>query len=300
MVVIVNMLGALVLSGVCVVVAYLSSGWIGLQMTLWGCAVLVLFGVVFGIGHSALEGIFIAGLYTAAGYFILKTIPQILPIYGGFFAGISICGIVTGVRAELEEAPRREAEQRAMEERRARDEAAERKREADWQAYRKHVATLPIASPKADIRECLEDFRTYLNQAWSQLPSDLFEPKDYGYELIHTWLQRQFERIVEKPLGCRIASFYGEYDMDYDDELPSKETFKQQEPQYQPMDIWVNGKYDFDCLVSVRDGWHYTEPPFDHVLVTEDMGSNASMRDRYIPFDQARFELRPTSWISEP
>ena len=299
MVVLLKMLSALVLSGACVTVAYLSSGWVGLQITLWGSAVLVPFGVVYGIGHTVIEGIVVAGLYTVVGYFILKMMPQILPIYCGVLVSTSIYGIITGVRTEIEEAPQREAERLATEEQRARDETARHNREAEWQAYRKHIATLPVASPKADIKECLEDFRTYLNQAWPQLPPDLFEPIDYGYELIHTWLQRQFERYVVKPLGCPYASFYGEYDSDYDDELPSMEPVNQQKPQYQPMEIWVNENYDFDCLVSVRDGWHYTEPPFDHVMVQEDMGPDASSRDRYIPFDQARFELRPAWWISE-
>jgi hypothetical protein len=288
---------ALALAGLGAALAYLTSGWVGYEVTLWGCAVFVFFGIVVGIRHSALEGIVGTGVFAAAGYMILKTIPQFLPIFVGALAGMSLLGIVIGVLAESEEAPRREAEQRALEEQRARDEAARRKQEADWQKYRKHVATLPIATPKADIRECLEAFRTYLNRVWSRLPPDLFEPNDQDYELIHTWLQRQFDRIVEKPLGCRIQYSYGEYDGEYDDDLPEKEIPEPEKPQYQPMQIWVNGEYEFDSLVGVHDGWHYTEPPFDYVLVFEEVGPNASTRERYIPFDQARFELRPGRWI---
>jgi hypothetical protein len=288
-----SILIALVLAALGVSLAYLTSGWVGYEVTLWGCAVLVLFGVVLGIGHSALEGIFFAGVYTAVGYFILKTVPQILPIFGGVFAGMSIYAIVIGVRSELEEAPRREAERRAREEQRARDEAAARKQEADWEEHRKRVAALPVATPQADIRACLEAFRTHLVRVWPRLPPDLFEPRDYGYELIHTWLQRQFERIVERPLGCRIATPYGEYDMDYDDELPAEETPRREALRYRPMEIRVDGQYEFDCLVSVRDGWHYTQPPFDYVLVHETVDPDIPDRKRYIPFDQARFELRP-------
>ena len=276
-----------------VALAYLITEWVEVEVILWSCAVFVFFGIVIGIRHTVIEGIVFTGVYTAVGYMILKTIPQYLPIYGGAFAGMSLFGIVIGVLDELEEAPRREAAQRELEAQRARDEAAIRKQEADWQKYRKHVATLPVATPKADIRQCLEAFRTYLNRVWPRLPTKLFKPNDQGYELIHTWLQRQFDRIVEKPLGCRIQYTYGEYDCEYDDDLPENETPKPETPQYQPMQIWVNEVYEFDCLVGVQDGWHYTEPPFDYVLVYDEVGPNASMRERYIPFDQARFELRP-------
>ena len=79
--VIVNVLSALVLSGLGVAVAYLTSGWVGYEVTLWGCAVFVLFGIVFAVRHSALEGILVAGVYTGVGYVILKAIPQILPFF---------------------------------------------------------------------------------------------------------------------------------------------------------------------------------------------------------------------------
>jgi hypothetical protein len=299
MAVIVSILGVMTLSGLGVAVAYLTSGRVGYEVTLWGSAAFVFFGMAFGLRHSVMEGIVGVGVYTAVGYLILKTIPEILPIFGGACAGLSLFILVIGVIGESEEAPQRDAEQRVLEEQRTRDEALLSNQEADWLEYRKHVATLPVATPKAGIGECLEVFRTYLNRVWSQLPPELFEPKDYGYELIHTWLQRQFERIVEKPLGCGIDRFYGEYDMEYDDDLPEKERPKRETPKCQPMEIWVNEKYEFDCLVSIRDGWHYTQPPFDYVLVYEDVGPDIPGKERYIPFDQARFELRPASWISK-
>jgi hypothetical protein len=57
------------------------------------------------------------------------------------------------------------------------------------------------------------------------------------------------------------------------------------------------GASHFDCLVSVHDGWHYTEPPFDYVLINEAVDPETPMKKRYILFNQARFELRPASWI---
>jgi hypothetical protein len=57
MVVVVNIRIALVLSGLGVAMACISSGWIGYEVALWGCAVFVLIGIVFGFRHSALEGI---------------------------------------------------------------------------------------------------------------------------------------------------------------------------------------------------------------------------------------------------
>ena len=70
--------------------------------------------------------------------------------------------------------------------------------------------------------------------------------------------------------------------------------------QYRPMEILVNGKYELHSLVSVDDDGHYTEPPFDHVLIYEPGDPERTPRRRYIPFDQARFELRPVSWITKP
>jgi hypothetical protein len=288
-------LAALVFAGLGVAGAYFTSGWFGYKVTLWGSAVFIFFGAIVGIKQSVLEGLIVTGVYTGAGYFILRTIPEFFPIFAGVLAGGSLFGIVMGVRAELEEAPRREAEHREREEERARDEAARRKEEAKWEEHRQKAASLPVPTPKADIRERFEAFRTYLNRVWSGLPPQLFDPNDQGYELINTWLQRQFIRIVEVPLGCRISDSYGEYDQEYDDDLPA-EGPEPEMPPGRPMEIWVNGKYPLDSLVSVRDGWHYTEPPFDYVMVYAEVGSD----NKYIPLDQARFELRSASWISEP
>ena len=280
---------ALVLAGLGVALAWMISGWVGYAVPMWGCAVLVFFGIVLGIRHSALEGIILTGVYLGIGYMILKTMPQVLPIFSGALAGFSTCGIIIGVLAEQEEAPQREAEQRAWEEEHAREEAEWRKRQEDLEERERKLASLPLPIPKAEIRECLEAFRTYLNRVWPRLPPDLFTPNNAGYKLIHNWLQWQFLRIVEKPLGCHLIYTYGDYDMDYDDDLPQKEAPDPEIFQSRPMEIRVNEKYDFHCLVSVRDGWHYTEPPFDHVRVSDDSPTG----ERYIPFDQARFELHP-------
>lgn len=61
------------------------------------------------------------------------------------------------------------------------------------------------------------------------------------------------------------------------------------------MQVWVNDKLAFNSLVNVRDGWHYYEPPFDHVLVTDYTNPDTSPIERYTPFSQARFELRPAN-----
>ena len=283
-------LGTLLFVGLGIAMVYLTSGWIGYKVILWGSVVFVFFGVIVGIKQSALEGIVVTGVYTGAGYFILRTIPELFPIFTGALVGGSLLGIVMGVRADLEEAPRREAEQRALEEELARDEAARRNEEAKWQEQRRKLASLPIPSSKADIQECFKVFQTYLNSVWSRLPPQLFEPNDQDYELINTWLQRQFIRIVEVPLGCRISHTYGEYDPEYDDDLPA-DAPEPETPQTRPMEIWVNGKYLLDSLVTVRDGWHYAEPPFDYVMVYDEGPDN-----KYIPLDQARFELRSASW----
>ena len=280
---------ALVLAGLGIALASQTSGWFGYAVTLWGSAVFVFFGIVFGIRHSALEGIVFTGVYVGVCFIILKTIPQILPIFSGALAGMSLCGIIISALAWQEEAPQREADQRALEEGLAREREEIRKREADLQEYRRKVASLPVPTPKADIRECLEAFRTYLSREWSRLPPGLFAPNDEGYELIHTWLQWQFDKIVQKSLGCHLTYTYGDYDMDYDDDLPQEDAPDPEIFQSRPMQIWVNEEYPFLCLVSVRDGWHYTEPPFDHVLALDD----APREDRYIPLDEARFELRP-------
>jgi hypothetical protein len=289
-------LGTLLFAGLGIAMVYLTSGWIGYKVILWGSAVFVFFGVIIGIGQSAVEGILVTGVFTGTGYFILRTVPGFFPIYSGVLTGGSLFGIIMGIRAGLEEAPRREAEQREIEEERARDEMARRSEEAKWQEYRRKVASLPIPTPKADIKERFKAYLKHLNQVWSQLPQQLFEPNDEDYELINTWLQREFIRIVEVPLGCRISHTYGDYDPDYDDDLPVDGPWPEI-PHTRPMEIWVDGNYQFDSLVTVRDDWRYAEPPFDYVLVYDEEDPDTGMWEKYIPLDQAHFELRSASWI---
>ena len=207
--------------------------------------------------------------------------------------------VISGLWAEFEEAPLREQRYRAAEEQRLCDKEERRRREKERQAYDAYIASLPVAVPKADVKECIEKFRSYLNSVWTDLPSNLFEPnEEEGYKLIHTWLQRQFDKWVEEPLGCQISHSYGDWDAEYQDDLPwDGEPIVRQKPVTRPMEIRVNGEYNFRNLVSMRDGWHYVEPPFDHVLVNDYNIPGQSPRERYVPLIQADFELRP---ISEP
>jgi hypothetical protein len=147
------------------------------------------------------------------------------------------------------------------------------------------------------VGERLNAFRTYLNRVWHRLPPQLFEPNDANYKLVHTWLQRQFIKIVVKPLGCQIELFYGDYDCEFDEELPGGETWAPETPEYQPMEIWVNKIYTFDMLVGAHDGWYDNKPPFDYMRVFEETDSEEGTSPSYLPFDQARFELRPASWM---
>jgi hypothetical protein len=137
-------------------------------------------------------------------------------------------------------------------------------------------------------------FRSYLNKVWHRLPPQLFELNDANYELIHTWLQRQFIKIVVKPLGCEIEMQYGEYDCEFDEDLPGGETWTPRTAEYQPMEIWVNEIYSFDSLVDAQADY---KPPFDYIRVFNETDSEEGSTEEYLPFDQARFELRPASWI---
>ncbi len=96
----------------------------------------------------------------------------------------------------------------------------------------------------------------------------------------------------------QISHSYGDWDADYAEELPwDEEPIVRKKPESKPMEIWVNGKYGFCNLISLRDGWHYVEPPFDHVLVDDYDEAGQSPRERYIPLSQAHFELRPISTL---
>jgi hypothetical protein len=294
-------LGAIISAAFGIVITYLAVGWVGKDIALWGCAVLIFFGVVIGVRHTVIEGIILTAVFAGGGYFVLKKIPVLLPIFPGAFAGFSIFMIVMGLIAEAREAPQREAQERAWKEQEEQNEAKwKAKREADkaeWEIYRRKVAELPIPTPKADIGERLHAFRTYLNKVWHRLPPQLFETNDENYELIYTWLQRQFVKIVGKPLGCRLEMQYGNYDDDFDEDLPGAESVEPTAPEYQPMEIWVNETYMFDMLVGAHDGWYDNKPPFNYISVYEEPGPGGSSERIYIPFDQARIELRPASWI---
>ena len=47
-----NILGALVLTGLGIAMAHLTSGWIGGQWTIWGCTILVFIGIAGGCGSK--------------------------------------------------------------------------------------------------------------------------------------------------------------------------------------------------------------------------------------------------------
>ena len=53
----------------------------------------------------------------------------------------------------------------------------------------------------------------------------------------------------------------------------------------------------FDMLVGAHDGWSEYKPPFDYMRVFKETGSEEGITAEYLPFDQARFELRPASWV---
>lgn len=264
---------------------------------MWGCIVLIFFGIVIGIGHTVIEGIVVAAILGAGAYFFVNKIPAFVLYIPGTLAGFSIFMIVVGVIAASKEAPHREAlerTQKSQHEKEAEWRAEREAREAEWQMRCKKVTTLPVPTPKADVGERLNAFRTYLNRVWHRLPPQLFELNDANYELVYTWLQRQFIKIVVKPLGCQIDMQYGEYDCEFDEDLPGGETWAPETPEYQPMEIWVNDIYEFGSLVDTQADY---KPPFDYILVYEASELDGSWTTKYIPFDQARFELRPASWI---
>jgi hypothetical protein len=294
-------LGAFISAAFGMVIAYLAVGWVGKDIVLWGCIVLIFFGIVIGIGHTVIEGIVIAAILGAGGYFFVNKIPAFVLYVPGALAGFSIFMIVIGLIAASKEAPQREAQERAWQEQDAQEQAkwkAEQEAlEARWQERRKKVATLPAPTPKADVSERLNAFRTYLNRVWHRLPQQLFERNDANYQLVNTWLQRQFIKIVVKPLGCQIELFYGDYDCEFDEELPGGETWAPETPEYQPMEIWVNEIYTFDMLVGGPDCLYDNKPPFDYMRVFKETDSEEGSTEAYIPFDGAQFELRPASWI---
>ena len=101
--------------------------------------------------------------------------------------------------------------------------------------------------------------------------------------LIYTWLQRQFVKIVVKPLGCEIEHQYGDYDREFDEDLPGGDTWTPKTPDYKPMEIWVNEIYTFDSLVDAQADY---KPPFDYILVYEASELDGSWTTKYIPFNR--------------
>ena len=296
-----SILGTLISAAVGIILSYLAIGWVGQKVTLWGCAALIFFGTVIGLRETVIEGIILTAIVVALGYLILKNFPVYLPVFPGSFAGLSIFMIVVGLIEEAKEAPQREAREREWraqrEQEEARWKAQQAKAEARWQERRRKIAKLPVPSPKADITERINAFRNYLNKVWHRLPQKLFETNEFNYELVHTWLQRQFIKIVEKPLGCKLDMQYGDYDWEFDEDLPGGEPEETADLEYQPMEIWINDRYEFDCLITIRDDVYFVEPPFDYIRVFDDNGPGDTRGSEYIPFDQARFALRPASWI---
>ena len=276
----------ILVSVACAVPGFMIAYWIfksiGYQWTFWVCAVFVLLYTA-RLGHTVIEGLVVAAIWALLSYGIMKLKPEFLPIMNAALLGGAIIGGSVYSLFEVYHEERRQARE-----------------QREWQAYRDYVESLPITKPKADIRKCMQAFRTQLNRVWSQLPPELFELHDNYYQLIHTWLQRQFIRFMEKRLECPLQIHYGEYDRDYDAKWPEEKSAESKLPRYCPMEIWVNEKYEFHSLVSVEDGEHYTLPPFDHVLIFTPGYRYHEIKRQCIPFDQAHFELRPIKRIAKP
>jgi hypothetical protein len=105
-------LGAIISTAFGVAITYLAVGWVGKDIVLWGCIVLIFFGIVIGIGHTVIEGIVIAAILGAGGYFFVNKIPTFVLYVPGALAGFSIFMIVVGLIAVSKEAPEREAQAR--------------------------------------------------------------------------------------------------------------------------------------------------------------------------------------------
>ena len=105
-------LGAIISAAFGIVITHLAVGWVAKDIVLWGCIVLIFFGIVIGIGHTVIEGIVVAAILGAGGYFFMNKIPAFVLYVPGAFAGFSIFMIVMGLIAESKEAPLREAQER--------------------------------------------------------------------------------------------------------------------------------------------------------------------------------------------
>jgi hypothetical protein len=98
-------LGAIISTAFGVAITHLAVGWVGKDIVLWGCIVLIFFGIVIGIGHTVIEGIVVAAILGAGAYFFLEKIPVFLLYVPGALAGFSIFMIVIGLIAESKEVP---------------------------------------------------------------------------------------------------------------------------------------------------------------------------------------------------
>jgi K+-sensing histidine kinase KdpD len=143
-------LGTIISAAFGVAITHLAIGWVGKDIVLWGCIVLIFFGIVIGIGHTVIEGIVVATILGACAYFFVDKISAFVLYVPGALAGFSIFMIVTGLIAASKEAPQREArerEQKSQHEKEAEWRAERERLEKEWQERRKKAATLPIPTP---------------------------------------------------------------------------------------------------------------------------------------------------------
>jgi hypothetical protein len=145
----------------------------------------------------------------------------------------------------------------------------------------------------------IETYRYLLNSFWDKA-SEVSQGAGGG-DWLNDWKQANWELIVESGLASGSPVFLLPYAEGADYYGASSRVFR---PEALPTHavccvkcgdacdlltgdpvVFPPGGFQFECFVTMRDGWYYEEPPFDCVLILLDDG------EIVLPIDAVGFRL---------
>ena len=145
-----------------------------------------------------------------------------------------------------------------------------------------------------DVSNLIAEFRDVILKAWPNV--EALAKNDSTESLKNDWLQSCWERLVEHSLfkyGLIRLEVYGE-GADINGSS-SRVSFPDDQVTHQvrcipsiggiafdvlndcQIQFQKNSGYLFDRFASIRDGWYYDTPPFDHVVL-DNNGSEAVIK----------------------
>jgi len=150
------------------------------------------------------------------------------------------------------------------------------------------------------LEKAIIAFRTLLLQFWGEL--SLYPSSDDNEVFVQNWLQANWELLVESAFPAEQGVFLEVYGdgadcngessrVLYPDKLPNYSVYCQLKENEVGIDrisneevVFSEKGMPFDRFVAIEKGWYFERPPFDHVLLTVDGGTEVALNLKLVKF----------------